>query len=201
VVLSPPPPVGSIEDEADRRAIEVAQKASPARRQIATLDEQLVYPRFDEAFGRSIDRKVSPILVNLLNRARRDVGAAAFPAKDHFQRPRPFQRIQLQYACGNEPPPKPEAHPTRGSSYPSGHGAAGWTVAMILARVAPERAEAVMSRAAEYAESRIICGRHFPSDLAAAHIIAAAVIARLDASPEFQKDVAAARAEFEKRGT
>jgi acid phosphatase (class A) len=200
-VLAPPPAVGSIEDDADRHSVEAWQKASAARRELATLDEQLVYPRFDEAFGRPIDRNSSPILVNLLNRAMRDVGATAFPAKDHYHRPRPYQRIQLQHACGKEPPPKAEANPTRGTSYPSGHSSAGWAVAMILARVAPDRAEAVMARATEYAESRIVCGRHFPSDVEAGHTIAAAVIARLDASPEFQKDVAAARAELSKRGT
>jgi acid phosphatase (class A) len=202
VVLGPPPRVGSIEDDADRFSIEVWQKsATAARREAATLDERFVYSRFDEAFGHAIDRKTLPTLVRVLNRAMRDAGAAAFPAKDHFHRPRPFQRMKLQYACGNEPPPKPEANPTHGTSYPSGHSVGGWTVAMILARVAPERAEAVMSRAAEYAESRLICGRHFPSDLEAGHTIAAAVIARLDALPEFRKDIAEARAELEKSGT
>ena len=199
VILEPPPGIGSIEDEMDQRSVEAWQKTSAARRESAALDEQFVYSRFDEAFGYAIDRKTSPALINVLNRAMRDVGATAFPAKDHFQRPRPYQRIQLRHACGSEPP-KPEAHPTRGSSYPSGHSSAGWAVAMILARVAPDRAEAVLSRAGEYAESRVICGKHFPSDVEAGHIVAAAVIARLDASPEFQNDLTAARAELRIHG-
>jgi hypothetical protein len=37
---------------------------------------------------------------------------------------------------------------------------------MILARVAPDRTPPLMARAAEYAESRLICGVHFPSDVA-----------------------------------
>jgi acid phosphatase (class A) len=196
MVLAPPPAKGSVEDGADRQSVEALQKASEARRQSAALDEKFVYSRFDDVFGRAIDRKTSPVLVNLLNRAMRDVGAMAFPAKDYFQRPRPFQRIQLQRTCGSEPPPKPEANPVRGSSYPSGHSSGGWAVAMILARVAPERAEAIMSRATEYAESRVVCGRHFPSDVEAGHTVAAAVIARLDAAPEFQHDLAEARAEL-----
>jgi acid phosphatase (class A) len=201
MVLAPPPGVGTIEDEADRHSVEAGQKVPAARRQSAALDEQFVYSRFDDAFGHPIDRKTLPVLVNLLNRAMRDVGATAFPAKDYFQRPRPFQRMPLQQSCRNEPPSKPEANPSRGTSYPSGHSSAGWAVAMILARVAPERAEAVMSRATEYAESRVICGRHFPSDVEAGHIVAAAVIARLDAAPEFRNDLAAARAELAKSGT
>lgn len=195
MVLAPPPAKGSVEDDADRQSVEALQKVSAARLQSATLDEKFVYSRFDDVFGRAIDRKTSPILVNLLNRAMRDVGATAFPAKDYFQRPRPFQRMPLQHTCSSEPPPKPEDNPTRGTSYPSGHSSGGWAVAMILARVVPERAEAILSRADEYAESRVICGRHFPSDVDAGHIVAAAVIARLDASPEFQHDLAEARAE------
>lgn len=196
LVLAPPPAKGSAEDDADRQSVEALQKASPARREIAALDEKFVYSRFDDVFGRPIDRKTTPVLVNLLNRAMRDVGATAFPAKDYFQRPRPFQRLQLDHTCSSEPPPKPEANPTRGSSYPSGHSSGGWAVAMILARVAPARAEAILSRAAEYAESRVVCGRHFPSDVAAGQAVAAAVIARLDASPDFQRDLATARAEL-----
>jgi len=70
---------------------------------------------------------------------------------------------------------------------------------MILGRVAPNRAEALMARAGEYAESRVVCGVHFPSDVGAGQVIAAAVIAHLDSSPEFQADLARARAELSSR--
>ena len=195
-VLASPPKVDSLWDTADQRLLAELQQASDARWQSAVLDEDFVYPRFDEAFGKPIDRKTTPALVLLLNRSIRDVGYATFQAKDHFQRPRPFQRFQLPRMCGKQHPPQPEVHPTSGSSYPSGHSAYGWAVAMILARVAPDRAEALMSRAAEYSESRVICGMHFPSDVSAGQTIAEAVVAHLDASPEFQADVARARAEL-----
>ncbi len=67
---------------------------------------------------------------------------------------------------------------------------------MILARVAPDRAAALMARAAEYAESRLICGVHFPSDVYAGQAVAAAVVSRLDASAEFQSDLDRVRAEL-----
>jgi acid phosphatase (class A) len=161
----------------------------------AELDDELLYPRFEIAFGQSLDRKTSPSLIRLLNRALRDVSRTTFEAKDHFHRPRPFQRFQLQHLCGGEQPPKPEPHPTSGSSYPSGHSAYGWAVAMILARIAPDRAEELLARAAEYAESRVVCGVHFPSDVAAGQVAAAAVVSRLDTSASFLADLARARAE------
>jgi acid phosphatase (class A) len=71
----------------------------------------------------------------------------------------------------------------------------GWTVAMILARVEPDRALSLMQRAEEYEESRLICGMHFPTDLEAGQVVAAAVVARLDSSSEFRADLAKARKE------
>lgn len=195
-LLAGPPAVDSILDRADRRAIDEFQSVDESRWHLAEADDRLVYSRFEDAFGRHIDRQKSPALVALLNRAIRDVSATTFAAKGQFSRPRPFQRMQLRRVCDEPSPPKPEPHPISGSSYPSGHSAYGWAVAMILARVAPDRAPALMARAAEYAESRLICGVHFPSDVYAGQAVAAAVVSRLDASAEFQADLDRARAEL-----
>ena len=193
--LSGPPPADSLWDRADQGLVEAFQAVDDARWQLADLDANALYPRFAEAFGTQIDKKTTPALVKLLDKAIDDVDATASAAKDHFHRPRPFQRLQLQRVCDKSSPPKPEAHPTRGTSYPSGHSTHGWTVAMILARVAPDRSEALMARAQEYEESRLVCGMHFPSDVEAGHEVAVAVVAHLDASSEFQADLNKARQE------
>jgi acid phosphatase (class A) len=198
-ILAPPPAAGSLRDREDEQTAERWQSVTRQRWHSAELDSDFVYPRFDEAFGRPIDRKTSPVLITLLNRALRDVSYTTFAAKEHFQRPRPYQRVQLKHVCGEVAAPKPETHPMGGSSYPSGHSAYGWAVAMILARVAPDRAELLLARATEYAESRVICGVHFPSDVDAGYAIAAAVLAHLDSSPDFQADLADARAELSPR--
>jgi acid phosphatase (class A) len=187
--------VDSLWDRADQGLVESFQAVDDARWQLADLDANALYPRFAEAFGTQIDKKTSPALVKLLDRSIDDVDATAAAAKDHFHRPRPFQRLQLQRVCDKATPPKPEAHPTHGTSYPSGHSTHGWTVAMILARVAPERSEALLARAQEYEESRLVCGMHFPSDVEAGHEVAIAVVAHLDASSEFQADLNKARKE------
>jgi acid phosphatase (class A) len=187
--------VDSLWDRADQGLVEAFQAVDDARWQLADLDANALYPRFEQAFGRQIDKKTSPALVKLLDRAIDDVDATAAAAKDHFHRPRPFQRLQLQRVCDKSSPPKPEDHPTHGNSYPSGHSTHGWAVAMILARVAPDRSEALMARAQEYEESRLVCGMHFPSDVEAGHEVAVAVIAHLDASSEFQADLNKARNE------
>jgi acid phosphatase (class A) len=195
-VLGPPPAVDSPWDHADEQLVETLQSVDDARLKEAKSDEDELYPRFAEAFGRPIDRTTSPVLVTMLDRAIDDVEATAGAAKDHFHRPRPFQRLQLQHLCAKPIAPKPEDHPTHGSSYPSGHSTRGWTVAMILGRVAPDRADALMKRAEEYEESRLICGMHFPTDVQAGQAVAEAVVAHLDASKDFEADLAKARKEY-----
>ena len=197
--LGPPPAPDSQWDRADQGLVEALQAIDDRRWQMADIDGKELYSRFTEAFGQPIDKKTSPILVKLLDRAVADADATTDVAKDFFSRPRPFQRLQLQRVCDKATPPKPEDHPTHGTSYPSGHSTRGWTVAMVLARVAPDRAEVVLKRAEEYMESRLICGMHFPSDVEAGHDVAIAVVSHLDASSEFQADLDRARKEHTSR--
>ena len=197
-ILGAPPAVDSPWDHADEQLVQAFQGVDDARFQIARLDEKDLYPRFADAFGHPIDRSTSPALVELLDRALRDVDVTAGAAKDHFSRPRPFQRMQLERVCNQSAAPKPQDHAMGGSSYPSGHSTHGWTVAMILARVAPDREAELMARAEEYETSRLICGMHFPTDVEAGHIVATAVVAHLDASRQFQSDLAKARQELGK---
>jgi acid phosphatase (class A) len=193
--LSGPPVPDSLWDRSEQGLVETLQAVDDTRWQNAKLDSDELYPRFSDAFGRPIDKKTSPALVALLDRAIQDAESTASAAKNYFHRPRPFQRLQLQRICEKPTAPKPEDHPTRGTSYPSGHSTRGWMVAMILARVAPDRSDALMMRAEEYEESRLVCGMHFPSDVEAGHEVAIAVVSHLDASKDFQADLAKARKE------
>jgi len=195
-ILGPPPAMDSRWDRADQELVEAYQNVDDARFESAKLDESQLYGRFDQAFGRTIGSGTTPMLVTLLDRALVDVDTTASAAKSHFSRPRPFQRMQLHRVCNRGDAPKPEEHPMHGASYPSGHSVHGWTVAMILARVAPDRAQALMDRAEEYEESRLICGMHFPTDIEAGQVVAAAVVSRLDTSNEFRADLAKARKEY-----
>ena len=75
----------------------------------------------------------------------------------------------------------PDAALAASGSYPSGHGAGGWAWALVMAELVPSRADAILQRGRDYGDSRVICGYHFPSDIEAGRVIAAAVIARLHA--------------------
>jgi acid phosphatase (class A) len=191
--------LNSDEDKLDVATFERMQvPESSALWKLAEADEEMKYSRFNAAVSLDLDAVKFPIVIHLLDRMERDVMDTAFAAKVHFNRPRPFERFQVAHVCGDDSPPVPEANPQRSrtlSSYPSGHAAFGWGLALTLAEIAPDHAQAILTRGREYAENRVICGVHFPSDVAAGEIAATAVVERLHTNAEFAHDLTCAAEE------
>jgi acid phosphatase (class A) len=194
-VLSPYPALDSMTDQSDTTTLWQSQHPDPSRWQLANADAEMSYSRFSQAFGIEINSATMPLLAHLLNRTEQDVQSVAFSAKDYYNRPRPYQRFQLAQVCGTDRPPAAEVPLKGGNSYPSGHTSFGWAVVLILAEVAPERAQTLLARGREYGESRVVCGVHYPSDIAGGELIATAVVGRLHGEPEFEKDLACAKEE------
>lgn len=67
---------------------------------------------------------------------------------------------------------------------------------MILTEIVPDRTNPILTRGYAFGESRVICGAHWQSDVAAGRIVASGVVARLHADPEFCTQVEAAEAEI-----
>ena len=196
-VLPAPPAVDSAQDKTDVAWLKGANGgAGQARWEKAMADDASVYDRFESALGLKLDRKNLPRLVRLLNRVAEDVLAAASEAKKRHPRPRPFQRFQLKRICG-QAAPKPEAAPTTGTSYPSGHAAVSWAAALVMMETRPSEATPLIMRAVEFGHSRVVCGVHFPSDIDAGHLVAVAVIDKLFATPEFRSDLLCAKREVQ----
>jgi acid phosphatase (class A) len=191
-VLPPPPAPDSAADRDDVAALQARQQATAERREQAAADAQWLYDRFAPALGVvTLRRDGLPALVQLLNRSLKQVSGPAFAAKAAYPRARPYQRMAGIHVCG-----RPDPDGLGRTSYPSGHAAYGWTVALVLARVAPERAPALLARAAQYGDSRLVCGMHFPSDIEAGRQLATAVVTQLDGHAEFQRDLNRARTEL-----
>ena len=66
---------------------------------------------------------------------------------------------------------------------------------MILAEIAPDRADAILSRGNAFGRSRVICGMHWQSDVHSGREVAAAVVAKLHADGVFLAQLAAAKKE------
>jgi acid phosphatase (class A) len=136
-----------------------------------------------------LDAAQLPRLVNLLDRAGADADHVNTPVKQANRRQRPFQ-IDDGAICQSKP------QLAKSFDYPSGQAALGWTIGLILAELAPDRATDIDLRARAYADSRVVCGAHNYSAIEASAMNAAIVVAALHASPAFRQDAESARREL-----
>jgi acid phosphatase (class A) len=83
-------------------------------------------------------------------------------------------------------------------SYPSGHTMTGYLEALTLASILPEKKDAILARADDFAHSRLVCGVHHQSDLAAGKLLAYALFPILEQDPRFQAARDAAQVELRK---
>ena len=106
-------------------------------------------------------------------------------------RKRPFMRF-------HEPTltPSDEASLRKNGSYPSGHTLLGWSSALLLSAINPDRADTILARGLMYGESRVIVGAHWQSDVDAARLAASAAYAKLHTSERFLEQMRLARQEF-----
>ncbi len=162
------------------------------RWEMAKHDAHLSFPAAADTFSCALDIPISetqtPALYMLLSRTLSDIGLASYSAKNAYARARPFM-VNGEAICT---PDKEENLRTDGS-YPSGHTAIGWGWALMLAELAPDRAEALLARGRAYGESRIVCNVHWYSDVVAGRMVGAAAVATLHANAEFVAAMAAAR--------
>lgn len=193
-LLPAPPAEGTASYEADRQAFLTTRDEPPARKAQATADANLHFAaasaNFAEALGVQVDAARTPHLAMLLQRSLTDAALGTYEAKDHYKRVRPFV-VFNQGSCT----PQEEAFLRGDGSYPSGHSAIGWTWALIMTELAPDRSTALLARGLDFGQSRVICGVHWQSDVSAGRVIAAGVVARLHANPVFLAQLAKAKEE------
>lgn len=195
-ILPPPPAADSPVHAWEQRVYEATRALQGTPRwTLATSDVDRnpasVLGDFACALGRVPDPAALPQMVHLLGRLNADVEQATARIKAHYRRPRPL--------VGNDAP-LCQARDTRlaeSFSYPSGHATQGWATALVLAEIAPEAASAILARGRTYGDSRVVCGAHWPSDVAAGREAAAALVAVLHADPAFRADLDAARHAWE----
>jgi acid phosphatase (class A) len=195
-LLPPPPALGSAAEALDQ---DVARQALTMRGSdrftLAALDADLSFPNAADAFscalGVAVTAEGAPTLYRLLRRTMRDAGAATGAAKNRYRHARPFM-LDGQPTCQ----PSADEDLRANGSYPSGHTSIGWTWALVLAQVAPDRAEALFERGRAFGESRLVCNVHWASDVMEGRTIAATTVARLQSNSEFLSDLDAARREF-----
>lgn len=195
VVLPPAPGDGDARDEADRRIFRETRKLEGTPRwQMAAADAELGAGQMLEHFSCSLDIELTPQqaprLVALLQKVTREAAQSMGRAKEFYKRHRPFLADEGNTCV---------ARSTVGTSYdyPSGHTTAGWAWGLVLAQANPTRATPILARARAIGDSRVVCGVHNASAVENARMLTGAAVAVISASPQYQQDLAAARAELE----
>ncbi len=193
-LLPPPPAEGSLRARIDMAAVKAAIAAdTPERYAQAKWDDDHEDPTaFYAVLGGGFDLKALPATAAVLAAAQNDAGYAASEAKAYFNRKRPWAVDASVKTC--DPNDKPL------TGYPSGHAAMAYTVSLVLADLIPEKAQALLDRAADYAFSRQLCGSHFASDGEASHALSIALVSAMLQKPAFREQMAAARQELVAKG-
>jgi acid phosphatase (class A) len=184
--IGPPPQAGSPEAARDLAVVAtVPAGVDGPRWQLAIADDVLVFPKaFDTfacALGFTPSEAETPHLATLIRRVGADAGRTASEAKDVWPRPRPFLQFGHPICAAHE-----RERLEKSGSYPSGHAAIGWGVALVLSELVPGRAEALLARGLAYGQSRVVCGVHWPSDVEAGQRVAAGALAATRRDPVYQ---------------
>jgi acid phosphatase (class A) len=192
-ILPAPPAAGTavaLEEWAELHRIqEQRTEAEVEHAQADDRDESIF--AFANVMGSWFQRAALPKTAALSDRVKANESPIVNPAKNFFKRPRPFiADATIKPVC--------KADPNRPTdySYPSGHGVTGYLEALVLASLVPEKRDALLSRADDYAHSREVCGVHYPSDEVASKAVAYAIFALMQQDPKFQADAETAAREL-----
>ncbi|WP_292959484.1 acid phosphatase [Novosphingobium sp. UBA1939] len=193
-VLPPAPRMDDARGTADRAIFRATRAlAGTPRWDLATSDVKLspvdMMRDYSCAIGVNRTPENAPRTAALVRRAAFDTSRGSGIAKDFYKRERPFR-----YDEG--PTCQPREELASSYDYPSGHTTLGWTWAMLLTALAPDRAAPILARGRAFGESRIVCGVHNLSAVEAGRLSATATLAAIEQTPDFQADLAAARGEI-----
>lgn len=190
--LGAPPAPNTAAAQSDMGAVVAITRArTPEQEATAIEDDRQTLVRFLEGMDIDISKKNTTEARALFKEVNTEMEIFLHRFKLQYDRQRPFQANKKNVrACPRNQP--------KSSSYPSSHAATGSLFAALLAQAAPEMRSRLEARGETYAESRLICGFHYPTDtqagLKAGKLIAAALLANKPFSTRFNETRAEIRA-------
>ncbi len=152
----------------------------------ARIEPQMIV---NPVLGKRYSEEKYPALYALLRHAGSDAWRISDHVEDFWHSPRPWYadaRVMLLVPAITRP------------GYPSGHTTTNTVWAYVLADLFPSKRYALLNRAGRIGYHRILGGAHFPHDVAAGKILAKAIYTRMKQTPEYKKELAAAKRELRK---
>lgn len=199
-LLPPPPPDGSASQRKELAEVEhLVKSRTPERFAQAVWDnDHEDATAFAAVIGPGFDLDKLPVTAKLLAIVLNDQSVVASASKVFFHRQFPVAAAGAvasyqDWTCDKDVK-KPADRPLR--SYPSGHATMGYSLGIVLASLMPDKSQAILARAADYAYSREVCGDHYHSDVEASHALGNAIGIMLLNNASLKPQFEAARAEL-----
>ena len=141
-------------------------------------------PRLGKAFLTAYDQGALGKAAALIKASEVSTGEA----KKHFNNPRPFlvQGNTIHLVPDDVVVKDNQPYTADGGSFPSGHTNTGYTDALLLAAMIPERYDALVARGARYGYSRIVLGVHYPLDVIGSRMVAERNVAHYLNDPHYR---------------
>lgn len=180
-IVGLPPAMNSPEQKREfDEVLQITLNRTPEREKAAIADQYQTLARFlegaDIPFAGNEHREVRL----LYREAQIELGIVLLGVRRLTNRQRPFtvwNKVRVKPCPGGRP---------EGTSFPAGHAATAALYAELLSTAAPELAERLEQRVKDYGESRLVCGFHYRSDLAAGDKAGRAVAKALLADRAFR---------------
>jgi len=188
--LPPPPAENSAAAKAEMQEVrDIIARSSAAEIAAAAKDDADEGPDiYNDALG--FDVKNHPETLKLLTMVSGEEEIDTKRAKAFFHRKRPWVIDPGVKTCTletlNQIP----------NSYPSGHASLAYSLGVVLTHLVPDKSQAILARAAEYAEHRLVCGMHFRSDIVASQQYGTLLALRLMENTAFLAQMDKAKAEL-----
>lgn len=170
---------------------------SRAEGEQAVADVDYSADRFCEIFSKVLGQELSasktPAIYELVQRVHPSGNAATQKAKGAYGRQRP-------YVYMDEPTsyPADEADLRDTGSYPSGHASGSWLMGLVLCEVTRTQQDALMARAFEFGQGRVITGYHWQSDVNYGRVVGSAVYVTLHNNQDFLDQMKKAIQEYDR---
>jgi acid phosphatase (class A) len=189
-LLPPPPAAGSVDEKAEFAELKaIAARSTPEELATAAHDAKDETPDiFNAAIG--FDIAARPQTFKLLSMVVEEEDIDTKSAKAFFHRPRPYSVDASIKTCEPVKPGK------AANSYPSGHASLAFSMGVVLASLIPEKSQAILARASDYAEHRLVCGVHYRSDIVAGQQFGTILALKLMQNPVFRAQIDLAKAEL-----